>query len=107
MTQRKYPHAPGWKGDKPTGKAAALAITPDIGRRQRQVLDAVAAFGAAGATSDDLMEPLGLPVHLIRPRTSELEKLGKLFVVGRRKGAFGHLVTVYSVVPPTLEAQAA
>ncbi len=100
MMGAAYPNAPGWKGPKSTGREAAKAIAPDIGRRHRQVRDAVAGYGAGGATADDLVEVLGLPVHLIRPRASELEKLGKLFAVGKRRGALGFNVTVYSVVPP-------
>lgn len=102
-----YPHRPGWKGDKATGRQAAYAIAPDLARRHRQVLEAFAQFGTTGATCDQISEVLELPVYLVRPRASELERLGKLFPIGKRAGALGFKVTVYSVVKPAAWAQAA
>lgn len=102
-----YPYMPGWKSDKATGRQAAFAIAPDLARRHRQVLEAFAPYGAAGATCDEVAETLALPVYLVRPRASELERLGKLFPIGKRLGAMGFKVTVYSVVKPAVYAQAA
>lgn len=105
--QKTYPDAPGWKGAKSTGRDAAKAIEPDLGRRQGEVLEAFKPFGAAGAIADDLVATLNLPVHLIRPRATELESKGKLFAIGKRRGSFGHAVTVYSVVRPADQQAAA
>lgn len=102
-----YPDMPGWKGDKTTGRQAAFAIAPDLARRHRQVLEAFAPYGAAGATCDEIAATLSLAVYLVRPRASELERLGKLFPIGKRQGAMGFKVTVYSVVKPVVCAQAA
>lgn len=44
---------------------------------------------------------LGLPVHIVRPHASELERKGNLFPMGRAMGGLGHNVTVYSVERPT------
>ncbi|MEO6151860.1 MAG: hypothetical protein ABIT09_01205 [Croceibacterium sp.] len=99
--------AAGWKGNKSTGWQAALAVGKDLGRRQRQVLDAFEPYGAAGAICDDICPVLHLPVHVVRPRASELEKQGKLYPVGKRIGALGHPCTVFSVVKPVAPAEAA
>lgn len=101
MTNGKYPNHPGWKGNKPAGREAALAVGETIGKRQKQVLEAFKPFGAPGATCDDISPVLELPPYLIRPRATELEKLGKLFALpDKRMGQMGHKVTAYSVVRP-------
>ena len=97
----------GWKGDKETGRQAAFAVTQDLPRRHGQVLAAFEPYGLAGGTCDEIYETLGLPVHVVRPRASELERLGKLFPVGKRRGALGFPVTVYSTVRPEGVAEAA
>lgn len=97
----------GWKGNKETGRRAAFAVSQDLPRRHAQVMAAFAPYGPAGATCDEIGEELKLPVHLVRPRASELEKRGKLFAVGRRPGRLGHKVTVYSVVEPDEREKAA
>jgi hypothetical protein len=96
----KYPDMAGWKGNKLTGIRAAFAVSKDMGRRHAEVLTAFASSGAHGTTCDAIAADLGLPVHIVRPRASELERKGKLFPVGRAMGGLGHKVTVYSVVAP-------
>lgn len=101
MTDRKtYPEMPGWKGDKATGRQAAFAIADDLARRHRQVREAFAPFGPAGATCDEVAAALELPVYLVRPRATELERKGLLFAIGKRPGSLGHAVTIYSVIRP-------
>ena len=100
---RRYPDAPGFKGTKSTGRAAASAIAENLPRRQQQVFDAVKKRGSIGATCDELQEELGLPAYCIRPRASELECKGKLYAIGRRLGQMGHDVTVYSAIRPEIE----
>lgn len=102
-----YPDRPGWKGDKATGRQAAFAIAQDLPRRHRQVLQAFAEYGAAGTTCDEIAEVLGLPVYLVRPRASELERKSRLFPVGKRLGSMGFKVTAYSTVKPVSIAEAA
>ena len=100
-----YPHnQAGWKGNKPTGIQAALAVSKDLGRRHAEVLTALASYGALGATCDVIGENIGLPAYLVRPRATELEKQGKVFAVGKAMGAMGHKVTVYSTVKPPVDA---
>lgn len=101
MTDNKYPNMPGWKGNKSTGIKAAFAVAPTIGRRHKQVIDALTPYGSSGATCDDISEVIGLPPYLIRPRATELDKQGKLFVLPeKRMGQMGHKVSVYSTVKP-------
>ncbi|OAO02573.1 hypothetical protein A8B75_11570 [Sphingomonadales bacterium EhC05] len=97
----KYPNMPGWKGSKSTGREAAFAVAKDITGRRRQVWEAFEPYGTAGSTCDAIAERLSLPVHILRPRASELEQLGKLYVLPeKRPGLMGHNVTVYSVFKP-------
>ncbi|MEO9469211.1 hypothetical protein [Parasphingorhabdus sp.] len=97
----KYPNMPGWKGNKSTGRNAALAVAKDITGRIRQVREAFAPHGRSGATCDDISPDLNLPPYLIRPRATGLEKLGKLYALPeKRMGQMGHKVTVYSVIKP-------
>jgi len=103
--KNKYPNMPGWKGNKATGREAAFAVAKDITGRRRQVWEAFEPYGHAGSTCDAIAEGLSLPVHILRPRASELEKLGKLFPLPeKRPGQLGHNVTVYSVIKPAAAA---
>lgn len=98
--ETKYPNMAGWKGQKSTGRNAAFAVSKDIVSRHSAVMAAFAPFGALGAACEAVGEILDLPVYLVRPRASELERKGKLFAVGKVMGSMGHKVTVYSVVEP-------
>jgi len=100
----KYPDRAGWKGSKLTGIRAAFAVSKDLGRRHAEVLQEFTKYGERGATCDMIAESLNLPVYLVRPRASELERKGKLFAVGKSMGAMGHKVTVYSSACPKGEA---
>jgi predicted Rossmann fold nucleotide-binding protein DprA/Smf involved in DNA uptake len=102
---RKYPNIPGWKGSKSTGREAAFAIAKKLPTRHAQVMAAIDRYGPAGATCDDIAPQLGLPIHVVRPRASELEVKGKLFAIGKREGAMGHLVTVYTTTKPENDQQ--
>lgn len=102
-----YHKIPGWKGNNSTGCEAAFTVAKDLGRRHRQVIDAFAQFGKDGATCDEVGELLELPAYIVRPRASELERKTQLFLIGKRPGAFGHNVSIYSVINPHREARAA
>lgn len=104
MTYRPtYPDMAGWKGNKSTGIKAAFAVSKDMGRRHAEVMGAFLPYGASGATCDTIAEIIGLPVYIVRPRASELERKGKLFPVGKQMGSMGHKVTVYSTVMPPID----
>lgn len=105
--QDKYPNMPGWKGNKSTGRNAAFAIAQTVTGRRRQVYEAIQPYGPSGATCDDISEALGLPPYLIRPRATELEKLGKLYALpDKRLGQMGHKVSVYSTIKPAEQDEA-
>ncbi len=101
----KYPEMAGWKGNKSTGIEAAFAVSKDLGRRHAEVMGEFVKYGASGATCDVIAETLGLPVYLVRPRATELEKQGKLFPIGKAMGRMRHKVTVYSTVKRDADAQ--
>jgi len=103
MDRPIYPDMAGWKGNKATGNQAAFAVSKDMGRLHAEVMNAFAPFGAAGAICDKIAEFFGLPVFHVRPRASELERNGKLFPVGKTMGAYGHKVTIYSVIEPPFD----
>ena len=100
MTDKKYPHVAGHKGDDETGKAAAAEVSKTIGRRQREVMEVVATFGADGATPLEVAAILDRDIDLVRPRMSELKEMKRLWPVGMRDGGRGRDVRCLSVVKP-------
>ena len=107
--QEDRPHygqgtAAGSKGNTPTTKAnseaAASEVTKSLPRRHRQVVEAFAAYGPAGAIPEEIANDLELPVHVVRPRCGELRTRKLLFEVGKRPGRMGCDVTAFSTVPP-------
>ena len=96
--------AAGWKGNSPEARqnsaGAAHMVNKTLGRRHAQMLAAWARYGASGAIPETVGEDEGLPVHVVRPRASELVKRGLLFEVGKRAGGLGCKVMAYSVVKP-------
>lgn len=103
--------AAGFKGNsletRETGREAAKAVTADLPRRHRQMIDAWTPYGAAGAIPEQIAIDVDLPLLCVRPRAGELVKRGKLFEVGKRMGGMGCRVMAYSVVPPVEQEQAA
>jgi hypothetical protein len=96
--------AAGHKGNskhaRETGRAAAKEVTRSLGRRHKQMLNAWAPYGANGARPEEVARDLGLPVHVVRPRASELVKRKLLFEVGKRPGDLGSLVMAYATIAP-------
>lgn len=96
--------AAGSKGNTPTSRAnsenAASEVNQTLPRRHRQVVDAFAVYGAAGAIPEDIANDLDLPVHVVRPRCGELRTRKLLFEVGKRPGRMGCDVTAFSVIEP-------
>ena len=78
-----FPHTPGFKGAINTGREAAAALSPRLGGRQQEALDALAAHGPA--TADEIAERIGRHWYCVRPRFSELRELGQIVDTGRRK----------------------
>ena len=92
--------AAGHKGDKDTGRDAVKAVTDDLARRHRQMMEAWTPYGAFGAIPETIASDLGLELLCVRPRAGELVKRGLLFEVGKSMGGMGKRVTRYSVCEP-------
>ena len=94
MSEPTYPHTPGFK-DNGTGKEAALAYAPKVGRRRAQVL---AGLESGPATAEQIAKRIDLHWYLTRPRLSELKALGLVVETGERgAGALGGRVNVWRV----------
>jgi hypothetical protein len=95
-----YPAEPGYRVAGPS-QDAARQFAPAAKSIRGQVLRAIIAAGSHGATSDELMEALGLAEIVIRPRVSELKRAGEIMDSGqRRRGNSGMGMTVWIVAPP-------
>jgi len=70
-----YPDASGHRGME-TSVAAAVALSPSLGRLQHMVLDVIRAAGMRGLTADELAASLGMSCWSIQPRISELKREG-------------------------------
>lgn len=94
-----YPYSPGYKTGG-TSKESAEKIKPHAKAVREQVAQVYQhSFTLAGTrteyTADEVASFLGLSILTIRPRVTELTKLGKLVDTGkRRKNASGHMAKV-------------
>lgn len=76
-----YPNSPGWKKDG-TSKLAARAIKPRANSIRNQVLEVLQ---HEALTADEVAEALDLSILTVRPRCSELLKLGLIEETGVRR----------------------
>ena len=91
-----YPDVAGFKGEAETGREAADAITPQLGRLQLMAETAIRAVGPSGLTADELAARLGMDRWSIQPRTSELKRKGLIRDSGqRRPNCTGKLAIVW------------
>lgn len=81
----KYPDSPGFKGAAETGREAAEAIAPKLGRLQRMVREAVAARGSQGITPEEACDVLAVDRVSLQPRFSELRAKGQIADSGERR----------------------
>ena len=70
-----YPHIAGYK-EPTTSRLAAEEMNSHLAYLQSQVLQYIKGEGLAGATADETAQALGSTPGAIRPRCSELRKLG-------------------------------
>jgi hypothetical protein len=80
-----YPNSAGFKGAAETGREAAEAIAPKLGRLQRLVLDALKARGAYGLTPEELAAQREMDRVSVQPRFSELKAKGLIVDSGKRR----------------------
>jgi predicted ArsR family transcriptional regulator len=93
-----YPHAPGAQ-DTDTSRAAAsdaAATAPRLRGKALAILER-----SNGLTADQVAARLGLSILSIRPRCTELSRLGKIRDTGeRRRNASGKNAIVWAAVQP-------
>lgn len=103
MSGYKDGDEPGFKGS-PRGPGAdgARHYTPQMGRRQRQVL---LGLGAGPKNAEQISALIGVHWYLVRPRLTELERKGLVAKTGERgRSALGGQSTLYR---PTTEQERA
>jgi predicted ArsR family transcriptional regulator len=92
----RYPRIAGFKA-RDTAEAAARAITPRAPRLQQLVIDQLLLYGPA--TADEIADNMRVDRLSIRPRLSELARLGKVRDSGQRhKNASGKAAVVWTLV---------
>ena len=98
MSELIYPEAPGFKISGPSQQAAE-AVGGNASKLRAAVLAQFAAY-PSGATADEVAKDLNLSVLSVRPRVSELKRLGQIKETGgRRKNQSGMTATVWRVAP--------
>jgi hypothetical protein len=91
-----YPLSPGSKASGPSGDAAQ-AISGSAKILREQVLQAIAA-APTGLSADSVADLLNKSVLSVRPRVSELRRLGEICPSNRRaKNQSGMTATVWEV----------
>ena len=81
---RPYPESPGFK-EPTTSRAAAEKIAATLEPRKREVLNVLREAGANGLTADEAARRIGRTVLAVRPRFSELRKVGMIRKSGLRR----------------------
>src|SRR4030081_2085747 len=98
MSELIYPDAPGFKTSGPSEEAAE-AMGSTANKMRAAVLAQFAQY-PGGATADEVAKDLNLSVLSVRPRVSELKRLGKVKQTGaRRKNESGMTATVWQIAP--------
>ncbi len=81
----KFPDVAGFKGEAETGREAAAAMSPHLGRLQKLVFDMVLAQREAGLTPEEAVQLSRIERVSIQPRFSELKAKGKIVDSGQRR----------------------
>jgi hypothetical protein len=94
-----YPDAPGFKASGPS-EQAATAINGTAKTLREQVLKIIAA-SPAGLSADAVADRLGKSILSVRPRVSELRRLGEIQPTTKRaKYESGMSATIWVRSPP-------
>lgn len=94
-----YPRTPGWQPPD-TSIEAAEEIAPQVGRLQQLCLETIRAAGPDGLTADEVAARLELTPFSVRPRVTELSKLGLIEDSGvRGENPSGRRAIVWVAVP--------
>jgi len=78
----RYPQAPGFR-PVDTSRAAALAIRADAKTIRGKVIEVLR--GRGPMTADEVAEVLGLSILTVRPRLTELKRMGRIEDTGHRR----------------------
>jgi hypothetical protein len=98
LPPQPYPASPGFKSGG-TSQEAARAIERSASKVRDTALKEFQAAGAHGLTPDECAKLLGHSVLYIRPRCTELKKLGLIEALPeRRKNESGMVATVLRAV---------
>ena len=98
MSEQVYPDAPGFKVPGPS-QMAAEKVAPASAKLRAAVLEEFKR-NPAGLTADEIATSLNLSVLSVRPRVSELNRLGMIKQTGvRRRNASGLTATVWRSTP--------
>lgn len=104
-SMKQYPLSAGYKEDG-TSKSAAELINAGVKTIRQQVFDIIMNKGSYGATADEVAELLNLSPFTVRPRVTELYKLGKIVRSSeRRKNSSGLKAYVYVLNKNYLDSQ--
>lgn len=97
MTKANYPQNPGYRANAPeTSREAAEGIAPVARTIRANVFAVVQSAGSRGAIGFEVAEALGLDVHQVRSRLSELYAAKRIVPgVERREGAAGRSNVVW------------
>lgn len=91
--RESYPDAPGFK-DRTTSRDAAASMASSVSRLRGMCLQALRDIGSS--TPDEIAAELGLSVLSVRPRITELAKMGRIIPTGEtRPNASGRSAKVY------------
>ena len=93
-----YPETAGSYGLGGSDEAAAR-ITPTLAALQAKVAAVVEAAGPHGATGDEIAASLGWDKYRVRPRTSELRKLGRILASQKRRPSETGVMSIVWVLP--------
>jgi hypothetical protein len=95
----RYPTTPGFKAAGPS-EQAATAISNTVKTLREQVLKTISE-APTGLSADAVAERLGKSVLSVRPRVSELRRLGEIRPTTQRaKNQSGMTATVWVQSPP-------
>lgn len=98
MSELVYPDAPGFKVAGPS-KLAAEKVASTSTKLRAAVLEEFKQH-PAGLTADEIATALNLSVLSVRPRVSELNRLGTIEQTGsRRRNDSGMTATVWRIAP--------
>ena len=93
-----YPHQPGAR-DRDTSEEAAETVAKQSTILRARALDEIERI--VGLTADDVAGRMGMSILSIRPRVTELSRLGKVRDSGaRRPNASGRRAIVWAAINP-------